>query len=219
MRNPPGPDWRLHVTHPSRWLRAATLVVLCTFMAACMTKQTVGNDASIEGTLHVCSSCHGLEGRSTNPTFPILAAQQHDYLVTQLKSFRDKTRADPHAHTYMWGMAAKLDDATIEGVASFFASQKAADGTAQDPVLVAAGATIFKNGIDARNVPACSACHGDDAHGNGAVPRLASQHPGYLADQLHAFQINSRANEMMHHNAENLTQAEINELAAYLASL
>lgn len=198
---------------------AALLVAAGLALCGCITKQIVGNDATVQGTVQVCSSCHGLEGRSENPTFPILAAQQHDYLVAQLKAFRDKTRADPHAHTYMWGMAAKLSDATIEGVATFFAAQAPPAGREQDPALVAGGAAIFKSGITARDVPACSACHGDTALGSGAIPRLASQHQSYIVDQLQAFQTNSRTNEMMHANAKNLSAQEIRELAAYLATL
>jgi cytochrome c553 len=198
---------------------AAVLVAAGLSLSGCITKQIVGNDPTVQGTVQVCSSCHGLEGRSENPTFPILAAQQHDYLVAQLKAFRDKTRADPHAHTYMWGMAAKLSDSTIDGVATFFAAQAPAQGREQDPALVAGGAAIYKSGITAREVPACSACHGDTALGNGPIPRLASQHQTYIVDQLQAFQTNSRANEMMHANAKNLSAQEIRELAAYLATL
>ncbi len=202
-----------------RMLSTVVIVAASLSLGGCITKQTVGNSDTVAGTVQVCSSCHGLEGRSENPTFPILAGQQHDYLVAQLHAFRDKTRADPHAHTYMWGMAAKLDDKTIEGVATYFAAQKPAVGEPQDPALVVAGAAIVKSGIPAQDVPACSACHGDNAGGNGAIPRLASQHRQYLADQLQAFQVNSRANEMMHANAKNLTPQEIREVTAYLASL
>src|ERR1700678_1805698 len=195
---------------------AAALAAAGLVRSGCITKQIVGNDPTVQGTVQVCSSCHGLEGRSENPTFPILAAQQHDYLVAQLKAFRDKTRADPHAHTYMWGMAAKLSDSTIDGVATFFAAQAPAPGREQDPALVAGGAAIYKSGITAREVPACSACHGDTAVGNSTIPRLAGQHQIYIVDQLQAFQTNSRANEMMHANAKNLSAQEIRELAAYL---
>src|SRR5277367_520006 len=124
---------------------AAVLVAAGLSLSGCITKQIVGNDPTVQGTVQVCSSCHGLEGRSENPTFPILATQQHDYLVAQLKAFRDKTRADPHAHTYMWGMAAKLSDKTIDGLATFFAKQTPAAGTEQDPTLVSGGQAIFKN--------------------------------------------------------------------------
>ena len=85
--------------------------------------ETAGVDPVVAGTLHVCSSCHGPDGRSISPTFPRLAGQQKDYIVAQLQAFRDKTRADPHAQTYMWGMAARLSDPTIDGIAAFYASQ------------------------------------------------------------------------------------------------
>jgi cytochrome c553 len=198
---------------------AALLIAAGLALFGCVTKQYVGNSPTVEGTVQVCSSCHGFEGRSENPRFPILAAQQHDYLVAQLKSFRDKTRADPHAHTYMWGMAAKLSDATIDGVATFYSKQAPAPGREQDPALVAGGAAIFKSGIAAREVPACSACHGDTGLGNSTIPRLAGQHQTYIIDQLQAFQINSRNNELMHANAKNLSAQEIRELAAYVATL
>ncbi len=195
-----------------------TALLILPLLGGCITKQTVGHDSTVQGTVQVCASCHGLEGHSLNATFPILAAQQHDYLVAQLKAFRDKTRADPHAHTYMWGMAAKLSDATIDGVATYYSGQAAVPGTPQDPVLVAGGSVIYKSGVKAREVPACGDCHGDTATGNSAIPRLAGQHRAYIAGQLQAFQINSRANEMMHENAKNLSAQEIDELSAYVAA-
>lgn len=173
----------------------------------------------VEGTVHVCTSCHGFHGRSTSPTFPNLAGQQRDYIVAQLKAFRDHTRADPHAHTYMWGMAATLSDATIAGVAQFFSSQEAAPGTPGDPTLIAEGQQIYKNGIPDRHVPACQTCHGANGQGNAIIPRLAGQHPGYIADQLQNFASGSRANDIMHRNAKNLTQQEALQLAAYVGSL
>src|SRR6516165_9525270 len=43
-------------------------------------------DATVAGTVHVCSSCHGPDGRSISPPFPRLAGQQKDYLVAQLQA-------------------------------------------------------------------------------------------------------------------------------------
>jgi cytochrome c553 len=171
------------------------------------------------GVVHVCSSCHGAGGRSDSPTFPRLAGQQKDYIEAQLKAFRDKTRADPHAHTYMWGMAAQLNDATIEGLASYYSSQQPATGSRADPTLAAHGKAIYDQGIDARNVPACAACHGDKGEGNSVIPRLADQHREYIEEQLRNFASNARANETMHDNAKGLTPDDITALAAYLASL
>lgn len=175
--------------------------------------------AQVQGTVHVCSSCHGLNGNSISPTFPRLAGQRAEYLETQLKAFRDKTRADPHAHTYMWGMAAHLSDSLIHGLAEYFAAQTPSAGTPGDPAQMAAGKKIFEEGIPDHQVPACQACHAERALGDGVTPRLASQHRDYLVEQLTNFASNARQNEIMHENSKNLTADEINQVAAYLASL
>lgn len=41
-----------------------------------------------------CSACHGPGGRSIAPTFPTLAGQSSEYLVTQLKSFHNLSQDD-----------------------------------------------------------------------------------------------------------------------------
>jgi cytochrome c553 len=202
--------------------RAATAIA---FAALLLTACTAGqgenmpSDPHIAGIVHVCTSCHGFEGRSISPTFPRLAGQQQDYLEAQLKAFRDHTRADPHAHTYMWGMAGRLSDADIAGIAAYFSSQKPVAGTPGDPTLMAEGKAIFENGIPDRDVPACHVCHGDHGQGNGIVPRLAGQHLDYIEEQLRNFASNARANAIMHFNSQNLTPQEIEELATYVRSL
>lgn len=197
----------------------AVLILPVLLLAACSGGPPGGQNATVAGTVQVCSSCHGFEGRSVSPTFPNLAGQQKDYLEAQLKAFRDHTRADPHAHTYMWGMAASLSNATIDGLASYYAAQKPAAPTTGDRQSIAAGKKIYDSGIEAKGVPACQGCHGAQGQGNSTIPRVAGQHPGYLEGQLRDFASNARANAIMHQNAKDLTPAQINALAAYLASL
>ena len=205
-------------------LRAAAVLTALTMLSACGTeKPGEANQASVtpeqvQGTVHVCSSCHGLDGKSVSPTFPRLAGQQAQYLEAQLKAFRDKTRADPHAHTYMWGMAAHLSDPLIQGIAAYYAAQSPASGTAGDPADVAAGQKIFVEGLPERDVPACQACHGEHAEGMETIPRLAGQHREYLAEQLVNFASNARANEVMHANSAPLGPVEIREITAFLAT-
>lgn len=188
-------------------------------LAACDTAHTPAQSREIDGNVHLCSSCHGITGRSVSPDFPILAAQPADYLEAQLHAFRDHSRADPHAHTYMWGMAAHLDDAAIKGLADYFARQPAVAGRPANAEQAATAKAIFTGGIAERNVPACNGCHGESAEGQGVFPRLAGQHREYLATQLRLFRSNSRANETMHQNALSLTDGEIDALADYFSSL
>jgi len=198
----------------------AGLALAALTLAACNGTATKGEsaDSVVSGTLYVCSSCHGPDGRSISSTFPRLAGQQKDYLVAQLKAFRDKTRADPHAKTYMWGMAARLSDPTIEAIAAYYAAQPPVAGEPGASPEIAAGKKIFAEGIPSQGVPPCMACHGDKAQGNGPIPRLAGQHPAYLARQLAAFASNARANEIMHQNSKNLTPDQISEVTAFLAT-
>ena len=83
---------------------------------------------------------------------------------------------------------------------------------------IAAGAKIFAEGVPSPSTPACMGCHGDRAAGNGPIPRLAGQHPAYLARQLEAFASKARANEIMHENSKNLTAEQISQVTAFLAT-
>ncbi len=166
----------------------------------------------------VCSTCHGPRGVSISPMFPNLAAQQPVYLETQLKAFRDRSRADPHAQAFMWGMAAQLTDGVITEIAVYYAAQPPAPGKPAGREEIAAGKKIHEEGIPPQQVPPCQSCHGDKAAGNGPFPRLAGQHRPYLERQLAAFISNARANEIMHANAKDLTALQISQIAAFLSA-
>ena len=200
---------------------AAAIGLVALTVAACGGTGPEGGspDSTVAGTVHVCSSCHGPSGRSISPTFPRLAGQQKDYLVAQLQAFRDKTRADPHAQTYMWGMAAQLSNQNIDAIAAYYASQPAVAGAPSTSPETTAGATIYTEGISSESVPPCMSCHGEKAEGNGPIPRLAGQHQAYLTRQLEAFASMARANEIMHENSKDLTAEQISEVSAYLATL
>jgi cytochrome c553 len=165
-----------------------------------------------------CSTCHGLRGVSTSPLFPHLAGQQVVYLEAQLKAFRDRSRADPHAQAIMWAMAAQLTDGAVAEIAAYFAAQPPAPGKPAGREETAAGKKIYEEGIPEQRVAPCQSCHGPKAVGNGPFPRLAGQHRAYLERQLAAFISTARANEIMHENSKNLTALQISQLAAFLSA-
>jgi len=43
----------------------------------------------------VCIACHGANGNSTDPQYPILAGQSWRYIYIQLKDFKEGRRKDP----------------------------------------------------------------------------------------------------------------------------
>jgi len=165
-----------------------------------------------------CSACHGARGISIAPTFPHLAAQPAAYLEAQLKAFRDRSRADPHAQAFMWGMAAQLSDNTIEEIATYYAAQPPAPGYPVAPAAVAAGRKIYEEGIEAQLVPACQSCHLKDAAGAAVIPRLAGQHREYLEKQLTFYVNGLRANPIMREAVKNLTARQIIQVATFLST-
>lgn len=166
-----------------------------------------------------CSACHGTAGRNTSPTFPILAAQTAPYLESQLKAFRDQTRADPDAQAYMWGMASQLSDETIHAIAAHYAAQASAPGRAGDAKLIARGKVIFQEGVADKGIPACASCHGAQAQGTGPFPRLAGQHAPYLIKQMLVIQSVLRLAPVMHGVIKDLSRDQMESVAAYLETV
>lgn len=65
----------------------------------------------------------------------------------------------------------------------------------------------------------CAACHGENGNSkNPQWPSLAGQQPAYLSAQLKAFREGSRDNAVMKGMAGKLSDADIDNLAAYFAS-
>ena len=209
---------------PERHLRVLLLLAGAASFAAVSTLTRADEpDAAIAAhaqllAVTVCGTCHGPHGNSTHPKFPRLAGQNANYLAAQLKAFRGQTRGDPDAVGYMWGMAAELDDATIDALASYYSKQKPEPSPRGDAALIARGREVYEHGVEPDGVPACGACHGPDAHGVADFPRLASQHAQYLLKQLASFQSNMRNVAVMHGVAQNLRIAEMESVAAYLAA-
>ncbi len=189
-------------------------------LAFCAAASSGADDHARDIAVHTCSLCHGAKGESTSSAFPRLAGQNLAYLEAQLKAFRSQTRGDPPAQAYMWGMTSQLDDPTIHGLAAYYAAQKPVSGTAGPGKLMEQGREIFEKGLSGKGVVACMTCHGPDANGNEAIPRLAGQHAAYLVKQLAYFKSEIRANNPAMHAAigTNMSVPEMEAVAAYVAS-
>lgn len=195
-------------------------VSLVTFSCIAPTLQAQEADVDRLAT-QTCASCHGPRGESVSPAFPRLAAQRSEYLETQLKAFRDRTRADPMAQAYMWGMASQLGDDAIRGLSAYYSKQKPVRGKPADAALAKAGRAIYENGIPAAKVQACAVCHGKAAEGTSGFPRLAGQHAEYLVKQLVLFKGLLReegAASIMHGVSRGMSFDQMEAVAAYLAS-
>jgi len=68
-----------------------------------------------------CDRCHGVNGNSTDPRSPSLAAQRADYLEKALQAYRKGTRKS----TAMAAMSDMLGESDVESIAAHYARQKA----------------------------------------------------------------------------------------------
>ncbi|MDK9556280.1 c-type cytochrome [Marinobacter sp. M216] len=75
----------------------------------------------------VCAACHGQNGLAQIPTYPNLAGQNEQYLVSAIKAYKNKQRTGGQA-AIMQGQAAALSDTDIANLAAYFASLPADGG-------------------------------------------------------------------------------------------
>lgn len=178
-----------------------------------------------------CVTCHGDAGNSIIPVNPSLAHQPYEYLVKQLNDFRAKDeksvpvrRGPDGANSLMTAIAAGLTEDDMRNVALYLSQQSVSwdeAANASNENTMEHGQKIWRGGLPERGVAACAACHSPDGAGMpGTFPRLAGQHPSYIAEQLKLFRSGDRANgPMMHDIADRMSDSDIAAVSDFAAGL
>jgi cytochrome c553 len=153
---------------------------------------------------------------------PRLAGQQPEYIQNQLQAFIERRRTNP----IMNNVAHALSSSMLNALAMHFKDldPKPLGGAPKD--LIPAGKQLYEDGVPAADVPACASCHGPEAKGVEAFPRLAGQLNDYVLKKLQNWS-NERGQDpakpdtsaIMEPIAHNLTEAQIRAVAAYLSYL
>ena len=178
-----------------------------------------GDAAAGQGKVAVCSGCHGAEGNSMIPSFPKLAGQGELYLVNQMKDIRDGARNVPQ----MMGILTGRSDQDLADMAAYYSSQKGTVG-ATNPEVLELGRQVYRAGIAAKGVAACTACHSPTGAGNAQAgfPALGGQHADYIISQLKAYRTETRTNgqaKLMQQVAALMSDKEIEAVASYIQGL
>jgi cytochrome c553 len=197
---------------------------LALLLLAALTVTAEGQEGSVEAgraKSAVCAACHGVDGNSVTPDWPMLAGQHASYIVRQLQAFKNGERKD----VTMKPFADMLSDQEMLDVAAYFAAQTPTPKGA-DPALVSLGQQIYRGGVPARAIAACIACHGPDGSGNplASYPRVSGQHATYVTKQLNAYRAGDRTSDvefdqMMRNVARTLLDDEIRALSSYVQGL
>jgi cytochrome c553 len=179
---------------------------------------------TMEARVAACTGCHGAQGRGVeNVYFPRLAGKPAGYLYHQLTAFRDGRRK----YVPMNYLLAYLPDPYLRKMAEYFAAQSppplVQPRTARPPQLLRDGQRIVTQGIPAKKIPACIACHGANLAGREpGIPGLLGLRADYLSAQLGAWRYGVRtalAPDCMQFVASTLAETEVAAVAAWLASL
>ena len=206
-------------------LHAAILTIVCTTGGSAEEKITdTVSKQELQAKIEYCKTCHGLSGQGFRGAFPMprLAGQQIEYLENQLRAFIKRRRTNP----VMFNVAHVLSPSMVTALAEHFKDldPKPLGGAPKE--LVAAGKKIYEEGVPGVDVPACSSCHGPEAKGNGAFPRLAGQLHDYIFKKLVNWnkergqdQAKPDTSAIMEPIAHNLTEPQITAVAAYLSYL
>jgi cytochrome c553 len=115
---------RLKDTKNMRAFTKSALVTAATLALSVPMVASAGGDiAAGKAKAAMCAGCHGAAGKAIMPTYPNLAGQNKQYLVSALKAYKSKQRAGGQA-AIMYGMTAGLSDADMENLAAYFSSLK-----------------------------------------------------------------------------------------------
>ena len=140
--------------------------------------QRIAQDEAAEAKAAVCVACHGPNGNSPTPKFPILAGQTARYLYLQLQRLQGR----PAQRAADVAVRAGPDRDDMLDLAAFFAAQRPrAPAFKVDPRRPCARGKP-------RPTRRCARCATSAAsQGQNEIPRVAGQHYDYIVKQLQDF--------------------------------
>lgn len=158
--------------------------------------------------LLMCDACH--EGGRSKATVPIIAGQQENYILKQLRDFRS---GDRKFEIMKW-MADSLTQEDVAPAAAYFAKKS------WPAKVTNAAATPAPRGV-----AVCQACHAQNFMGavqaeGMTTPRLAGQSYEYLVDSMRKFAEGERTNNAdMVQIMKEISAADRDAMARYLSAL
>ena len=162
----------------------------------------------IKGKIQICVSCHGEQGATIMPVYPILAGQNFYYTYVQLKDLKSGYRKNE----IMAAMVQDLEKDEMKLLAGHFSEQAWPETKHKSD---AGKTSIAKMAIDAGQ---CVQCHRGGFEGESRNPRLSGQNYEYLKKTMLDFKNKVRTNSAAKSSLfVTFSDKEIDALADYLA--
>ena len=198
----------------------AAAVAIVTFTS--QAQELKGDAKAGESKNAMCIGCHGIVGyKATFPEVyqvPMIAGQNAKYLSSSLHAYQKGERKHPS----MRGVAQSLSDQDIADLSAYYSASGVVAGAEAPAKPVKVASAEVQALLTKAN---CASCHGANFSTpiDPSYPKIAGQHADYLFVALKAYKVENnpkvgRANAIMAGMAKQYTNAELKQLAKYLAS-
>ncbi len=204
---------------------ALILLAMISGLAGAVEPASSGIPDTLEERVKPCIICHrDADLIDRDAYFPRIAGKPAGYLYNQLRNFRDGRRF----YQPMAILLENMSDEYMREIADYFASLPYVHPQPIVPALSSAETksveTLMYSGDPERDLPACSACHGEKLMGvQPAIPGLLGLPHAYLAAQFGGWRnggiMRGQIPDCMSEIAKKLTQEEVNTLVLWLPGL
>lgn len=174
----------------------------------------------------MCASCHGDKGQSVSRNWPSTAGQRVEYTYKTLLDYAQGRFVHHQGADAMSAVVSLLNKQQMADLSVYYAAQPMPLASVK-PVLTKEqhknADIIVRQGDAKRLITPCASCHGVKGEGGiNETPALAGQEAYHFQRTMQAYKQGTRTSDnygMMRMIAANLSDAEIQELAAYYANL
>lgn len=169
------------------------------------------SQAEVPAKAAACVGCHGVNGNSSMPGVPSLAAQNSRYIYLQLRDFQEGRRHND----MMTPMTAGLSRDDMKEIATYFSEQKLSSKNFKaDPAKAKLGQAKADETL-------CAMCHLGEFVGQNEIPKVAGQNFDYVVKTLKDFKAKNRTNDAgnMTSVASTLSEEDIENLGHYISGL
>jgi cytochrome c553 len=170
----------------------------------------------------MCIGCHGIKGyQASFPEVykvPMISGQNAKYIVSALTAYKKGERKHPS----MRGISETLTEQNMADLAAYYSGHGVVEGQSAPKEVKAPSAQVAAL-LGKAN---CSSCHGANFSTpiDPSYPKIGGQHADYLYVALKAYKndanaVVGRGNAIMAGMAKQYSNAELKQIANYLASV
>ena len=201
----------------------AVFALAVSFVTTASQAQDIKGDAKAgQGINAMCIGCHGIKGyQASFPEVykvPMISGQSAKYIVSALNAYKKGERK----HPTMRGVAESLTDQNMADLAAYYSGHGVVEGQSAPKEAKAPSAEVAAL-LGKAN---CASCHGANFSTpiDPSYPKIGGQHADYLYVALKSYKndanaVVGRGNAIMAGMAKQYSNAELKQLANYLASV